>query len=453
MNQFLACCTRSSILALAAFALPCTLMAQTQDEEVREKHSRLQIGGYGEAVYSRQFYSNDPTRYTNPGASKNKDAKEGHFDLPHVVVYLGYDFGKGWSVGSEIEFEHGGTGGAYEKEYFEAQEYEQETEKGGEVELEQFWIQKSIFPQLNIKAGHIVVPVGYTNAHHEPLNFFTVYRPEGEATIFPCTWHQTGLSVWGRHNFTEKFGIRYEAQILAGLNSQSFSTENWIQGGHTSPFEFDPGSRLGGAARIDLYIPNGPRLGFSGYYGRSVNNGYNKVDGKDFQAKGTVLIGSFDASYEGYGLIARANFDYGHLGDAWEVNSIAQNQTGNTSPYSRSFVGDQAIAYGIEAGYDLFRFSPKLRRAKQQLYVFGRYEYYDSYRPASRTIEQNGVTVKQQQIDQPWTERNRLAVGINYKPIKEIVIKAEFSKRFLKSQYNDEPAISIGVAYAGFFTK
>ncbi|MFC2743767.1 MAG: hypothetical protein ACFN1I_10335, partial [Selenomonas artemidis] len=30
--------------------------------------------------------------------------------------------------------------------------------------------------------------IGMTNAHHEPLHFFTVYRPEGEATILPCTW-------------------------------------------------------------------------------------------------------------------------------------------------------------------------------------------------------------------------------------------------------------------------
>ena len=32
-----------------------------------------------------------------------------------------------------------------------------------------------------------------------------------------------------------------------------------------------------------------------------------------------------------------------------------------------------------------------------------------------------------------------------------IVIKAEYSKRFLKSQYNDEPSISLGVTYTGDF--
>lgn len=116
------------------------------------------------------------------------------FDIPHAVIYLGYDFGKGWSVGSEIEFEHGGSGSAIEYEADEAIEFEHETEKGGEVELEQFWLQKSFSKAFNIRAGHIVVPFGLVNAHHEPLNFFTVYRPEGENTILPSTWHQTGIS-------------------------------------------------------------------------------------------------------------------------------------------------------------------------------------------------------------------------------------------------------------------
>ena len=45
----------------------------------------------------------------------------------------------------------------------------------------------------------------------------------------------------------------------------------------------------------------------------------------------------------------------------------------------------------------------------------------------------------------------RIAAGINYKPIKEIVVKAEYSHRFLDSQYNNEPSVNIGIAYEGFF--
>ena len=101
-------------------------------------------------------------------------------------------------MGSEIEFEHGGTESAMEIEEEEAGEYESEIERGGEVALEQFWIQKSFMPQLNVRIGHIIVPVGGTNMHHMPTEFFGVYRPEGENTIMPCTWHETGIGIWGR---------------------------------------------------------------------------------------------------------------------------------------------------------------------------------------------------------------------------------------------------------------
>jgi len=35
--------------------------------------------------------------------------------------------------------------------------------------------------------------------------------------------------------------------------------------------------------------------------------------------------------------------------------------------------------------------------------------------------------------------------------LPEIAIKAEYSNRLLKSQYNNEPSFSIGVSYEGFF--
>jgi len=51
----------------------------------------------------------------------------------------------------------------------------------------------------------------------------------------------------------------------------------------------------------------------------------------------------------------------------------------------------------------------------------------------------------------PYTEKNRIAFGFNYYPIKQIVVKGEYSHRFLKSAYNNEPSVSLGVAYEGFF--
>ena len=139
----------------------------TDDTQAPQEHKpRFTIGGYGEATMKRCFYSNNYLRYASP--ETYKDDQYGEFDLPHVVVYMGYDFGKGWSMGSEIEFEHGGTETAVEIEDEEGGEYETEVERGGEVALEQFWLQKSFNPYANLRAGMLIVPVGGTNAHHEP---------------------------------------------------------------------------------------------------------------------------------------------------------------------------------------------------------------------------------------------------------------------------------------------
>ena len=44
-----------------------------------------------------------------------------------------------------------------------------------------------------------------------------------------------------------------------------------------------------------------------------------------------------------------------------------------------------------------------------------------------------------------------MAIGLNYLPMKQIAVKAEYSHRLLKDVYNDEPSVSIGIAYEGFF--
>lgn len=414
-----------------------TASAQTVAADSVMQHvngKRLSVGGYGEVAMSRNFYSDHVSRYSLADEHK-KDPSHGRFDIPHAVIYLGYDFGKGWTMGTEIEFEHGGVGMAYEKEDEEGGEWEQEVEKGGEVELEQFWIQKSFGRWANIKAGHIVVPVGLNNAYHEPLNFFTVYRPEGENTVLPSTWHQTGISFWGKTK-----GWRYELQFLAGLNSDNFTNTGWINKGPGTPTEGEIATKYGTALRIDNYCIKGLRIGLSGYYGHAIGNSYpNNKDGAESKYKGVVAIGAIDFTYNNYNWIVRGQADYGYLSDAKQLKYFT-NRLNGLSPFHHSaFVSKNAFAYGIEAGYNVFSQIEKLRQSNQKLYLFGRYEHYNPY--ASKT--------KNTSYD--YTNVQRMAVGINYYPVKQIVVKAEYSHRFLKSQYNNEPAINIGVAYEGWF--
>ncbi len=422
----------AALVAGLATASAQTVAADSVMQHVNGK--RLSVGGYGEVAMSRNFYSDHVSRYSLADEHKN-DPSHGRFDIPHAVIYLGYDFGKGWTMGTEIEFEHGGVGMAYEKEDEEGGEWEQEVEKGGEVELEQFWIQKSFGRWANIKAGHIVVPVGLNNAYHEPLNFFTVYRPEGENTILPSTWHQTGISFWGKTK-----GWRYELQFLAGLNSDNFTNTGWINKGPGTPTEGEIATKYGTALRIDNYCIKGLRIGLSGYYGHAIGNSYpNNKDGAESKYKGVVAIGAIDFTYNNYNWIVRGQADYGYLSDAKQLKYFT-NRLNGLSPFHHSaFVSKNAFAYGIEAGYNIFSQIEKLRQDNQKLFLFGRYEHYNPY--ASKT--------KNTSYD--YTNVQRMAVGINYYPVKQIVVKAEYSHRFLKSQYNNEPAINIGVAYEGWF--
>lgn len=399
-----------------------------------KKKSRLTFGGYGEAVLTRNFYSDNYLRYTDAASFKNAKS-HGRFDLPHVVFFIGYDFGKGWTLGTEIEFEHGGTESAVEIEEEEGGEYESEIERGGEVALEQFWIQKSFSSAFNLKMGHIIIPVGGTNQHHMPTEFFGVYRPEGENTIMPCTWHETGISLWGRAG-----NWRYEALFLPGLDSDRFGRKGWIHDGAGSPYEFKIANSYAGAFRIDNYSVPGLRLSVSGYVGNTFSNTLSTNESETYKdVKGTVTIGAFDFHYNAHNWIVRGNFDYGHLTDSQLITQYNMSMR-KASPSPKQAVASDAIATGIEAGYNIFSQFSKLREAEHKLYVFGRYDYYDSMYKTKGTAYD-------------WCGRNRIAAGLNYYPMKDIVIKGEYSIGLMKSKYNNEPSISLGIAYAGFFTK
>lgn len=430
------------------------LEQKAEKDSVSQKVGRkgaFTIGGYGEVTAKHCWFSNNYLRY---GQNPEKYANDhfGEFDLPHVVISLGYDFGKGWSLGTEIEFEHGGTESAVEIEEEEGGEYESEIERGGEVALEQFWLQKAFNRYAIIRAGMQVIPVGGLNAHHEPNEYFGVYRNEGEFTIIPSTWHEVALTFMG----STPNGWHYQAMFLPGLDSDRFNRKNWVKPGAGSPYEFKLANVFAGAARVDYTGVQGLRLSLSGYCGNSFRNTLSKsnseLDASAYKdVKGTVTIGSFDFAYKDYGVILRGSFTYGHLSDAAAITQYnISMRKGSVS--SKQWVASDALAAGFEAGYDFFSLSYQLSAVRnQQFYLFARYDYYDSmFRYDNQPTDMYA-----------WCGRHRAAVGINYFPIKQIGVKAEFSYGILKQGtraddtrgklYNDEPQIAIGIVYAGFY--
>ena len=79
-----------TIAKCAALGLALSVMSLQAQNKVNDSTkffslSRLTVGGYGVAVYTRNFYSDNMFRYSH--AERYKDAKgHGRIDLPHVAM-------------------------------------------------------------------------------------------------------------------------------------------------------------------------------------------------------------------------------------------------------------------------------------------------------------------------------------------------------------------------------
>lgn len=404
-------------------------------------YNKFRFGSYGELVAAFKDYGIN--RFQAEGATKER---RNTISIPRFTLGFDYKFTPKWILGAEIEFEAGGTGMAVELENNENGEYETEIEKGGEVALEQLHITRLIVPEFNVRAGHQVIPVGLTNAHHEPINFFGTTRPESQTSMMPSTWHATGISVFG--TFGKGYGVfDYEAMVVAGLNANGFDRDSWVASGKQGFFEDDNFTSPGYVARLDWRGVPGLRTGVSFYYCR--NTGSNSDKSQTYSSYGRIPVEIFtwDAQYRNRYLTARADLTYGHLGNSKAVNE-RNNRLPGASPYSRlTPVAKNTLSYGAEVG---FNFGNVFSIAGCPTFMpFARYEYFNP----------------QKSVAKPYTADHRLEVskwmvGLNWFPLPNLVVKADYSMRrigtskvFGKGTYNSENEFSIGVAYVGWFCK
>lgn len=402
----------------------------------------FRFGGYGEMVASFKDYGINRFAGTSSG---NTRTHRNTISIPRFVVAFDYKFNRKWILSTEIEFESGGTGTAVEIENSENGEYETEIEKGGEVALEQFHITRLIIPQFNVRAGHMIVPVGLTNTHHEPINFFGTVRPQAETSLIPSTWHETGIEFFG--SFGSRYTLfDYQLMIISGLNANGFDRDEWIAGGKQGFFEEDNFTSPGYVGRLDYRGVPGLRTGVSFYYCRDAGSNSDKEHTYSETGRIPVAIGTWDAQYKNEYLTARANVTYGYVGNS-KALSDANRMLSNKSPYSRLIpIAKNALGYGAEIGFNL---RSAIGRHCPVVYPYARYEYYNpQYRGEGRTTMDSRLEVSQWQA------------GLNWFALPNLVVKADYttrqigtSKVFGKGNYNSENEFSIGIAYIGWFIK
>lgn len=405
---------------------------------------QFRFGGYGEVVSKFMDYGKNRFSGTSYGNSREH---RNTISIPRFVLAFDYRFNSKWLLGAEIELESGGVGLEKELESSENGEYETEMEQGGEVAVEQFHITRLILPELNIRVGHLIVPVGLTNAHHEPIHFFGTSRPEGETTILPSTWHETGVELFGSigHGVGR---FNYQLMIVAGLNPDGFGRDNWVSDGKQGLFEEDCFSSPAYVGRVDYLGVKGLRLGLSAYYCADVTRNADKPYKYSSVGASALTILAADGQYKNRYLTARGHLVYGNLQNANAIGGVNVSNSGN-SYHSGSMrkVARNALSYGAELGCNLRTLLPQM--PLPTLYPFVRYDYYNPQEggEAMQTMDARCQVSK-------WT------AGINWYPLPNLVVKADYTTRqigtrrlFGTTKYNSENEFALGVAFVGWFFK
>ena len=385
---------------------------------------KYRFGGYGEILYQNMDYGAD--RYNNPeGALFEKRAL---MTLPRVVFSFDYKFRDDLIFSTELEFEHGGTGSALELEYEEAGEYEMEVEKAGEVMLEQVHFTKVFNPYFSVRIGHMIIPVGQTNARHESIMYFGTVRPESETSIIPMTWHESGISFLGRYR-----SWSYQLFLVNGLDANGFSSAYWVRDGKQGIFEDVKMTDPAFAYRIENTSLRGLRLSTSGYVGNSAGNTAKPQTMKNLD--GTVSLFSGDFEFRSRRIAARGNIIYGNLSDSYQISAINKTVSSNIQ-YQRTPVAKNALAYGAEVGCNFFLAQPGSR-----ITPFVRYEYYNSM----ENTEGGQLADKRYQ-------RDIMTCGVNYYINPSIALKADYSHRRIGlGDYNNENTLGLALVYTGWF--
>lgn len=376
--------------------------------------NRFSVSGYGVINYAHYDWEIDPNR-------------RAAIDVERLVVAPKYRINNSIRLETEIEFEHGGTGSTMEFDKFEEfGEFETEIEKGGEVIVEKLAAVFTINPNLNFRVGHIIVPVGLVAKRHRPQHYFTTTRPEAEAHIIPTIWHETGVELFGSLG-----SLKYQTQIINGLDSTGFSSRHWIVPGHQLRFETVNAEAPAFVGRLDYEFDENFTLGISGYVGDTAAN-RPKPD-VDFDAY--VGIVSFHGYYEVNPLKIRGVFLYGSLQNSDRLSKVNRTLSNNLN-VKRTPIGSSALGYYIEVGFDILS-TFRTDKTTPVLDIFARYDYYDTMASVEGLI-----------FDNPRWERTTLTAGVNFHMNTQLVFKSHYSLRRLATKdLNKENTFAVGFGF------
>jgi hypothetical protein len=330
----------------------------------------------GESVYgmgpaASKIYSKDQglsiggygeVLYQNYNGTDLTD-KTDTIDMLRAILYFGYKFNDKWVLNTEIELEH-----------------------ADEAFVEFAYLDYLHSDALNFRGGLVLVPVGIVNELHEPTVFLGAKRSTVENKIIPTTWRENGAGIFG-----DIGSASYKLFVVNSLNGEKFSAGGIRSGRQKgSKAEAEDFSVVG---RVDIEVAPSVTVGGSVYAGDQ---------GQDLNVFAKLVMAEAHIMARKAGFTFNALVVGSDLYNAKELNAVSGEDA-----------GEQMFGWYAELGYDLFSTFDK---GEQQLTPFVRVENVDTQHKAAP-----GSTT----VDADAHDLDIVTVGLNYKPIDEVVIKAE----------------------------
>lgn len=375
------------------FALLISLsFAQNAAENTEQKQgSKLKFGGYGQIDYNQALINNTKAN--------------GKLDIHRLVLFMGYSFSPKWELVTEIELEH-----------------------VKEIYVEQAYLSYKMNKYFNLKAGLMLIPMGYINEYHEPPVYFGVERPLLDSKVVPTTWREMGFGAYGR---IPEASLKYQIYLVNGFmgynGSAKFDADDAYRGGRQKGAE----SKItfpNLSAKVDFNGIKHLKLGVSGYFGKTQSSLFASLADVDqalrLQADSSVVairMFGLDAQYQIKGFQLRGQAIY-----AYNKNAEAYNSFGNTD------LGKEIFGYYLEAAYNVFSSLDRPDR----LLPFVRYENFDTQ---YSIVEGATKNLK--------SHRKVLVAGISYYPTDGLVLKADMqwlNNDFLASA---DKSLNVGIGF------
>jgi hypothetical protein len=323
-------------------------------------------------------------------------------DVHRLVTLFGYQFDRKTQFVTEIEVEH-------VKEIF----------------IEQAFLKHRLSKSINLKAGLLLIPMGFINESHEPTFFYTVERPLLDKNIIPSTWSEIGMGISGLiHSKSIKYQLYLVNNPLGYNGAATINAKKGIRSARQKGAESLISSLPALSAQLEYFGLDNTKIGLSLYHGKT-NTSLLEEYSTDLSPEADAIIDSSTVKMTMATL--HSSFNRGQFTARAQYTLSSFANTDEYNEYTGSDVPELMHGYYILFAYDL------LRREKLSLEPFIRLEHLNNQLKLGREL-----------IEDPALEQNIYSFGLNYKPNPGVVFKLDY-QIFKVAQGQDYQQLNAGV--------